>query len=786
MKKILIITIFIYAAGSAANEKFDQEMLKALGYDASASDLLSEAAHFLPGDHPTNIIINKQNKGIRVITFDQAGSPCWTEALLSQLGIDPGRFDQRDPACLKPVADSGVRIEQHVERSSLELQVAADALLNEVQYATGGKALIVNYDARRYQYQPRAGSGYYSETLTSEVGANIEQWIFRSGQSYSSFDNQRNFSRLYSYAQRSLPEWSSMLQIGEITSADPLFSGIALTGAQMTPESASQRGSLNQVILDVLVAQAGTVEVWQGSILLKTFPVDAGMNTLTGISAINQQDDFLIVSYDAAGGRQQQSIPYIQARPVVTLIETGTSLVAGRLRLTENQYPVMMGSTGVFHNNIMALSAGALASEDYQAAAWRAGIRLSDHMLATLSQTYSFAHKASRERNNKQGIYQQAGLNLPVTHRLSLSGSASYRSRDYVDTSSSGSSKKTAGDTGQIKAQYAAGVSYSHASLGTVTFSGSQSHAWNGSDATGYTLGWGRSLGRVNLNLGLQKNRLSSDLRYEDSHYAYLNFSVPLGNNKTLRGWVNNNNGQVSTGAGYDHTVNDKFAWSLSGEQRQHKEASLASSTTWTNKYTQLSGGMSRSESTTSYNAGARGGAVWHSDGLTFTPRATGDTFGIISLNSDHPDVEIRTPGGVVWSDRSGHAVVSWTAWQKNTVQINQHRLPENVEVPGGIIDVTPYRGAVVPVVMPAFSVRRALLTFQEGEEPAPGSPVKNAEGSLVAFVNEDNSLFLDNLPEGPLFSQRSDGARCAIELVTPWTSTPGTLYASLTARCVM
>lgn len=786
MKKILFFSLFVCTVSSAALEKFDQEMLEELGYDASASDLLSAGAHFLPGDHPMNIIINNQNKGIRVITFDRAGSPCWTELLLEQLGIDPARFDQSEPACLKPLVDSNIHIKQQVERSSLELQVSADALLNKIQYATGGKALIVNYDARRYDYQPQSGKNYRSETLTSEIGANVEQWIFRSGQSYSSFGSQRNFTRLYSYAQRSVPGWASVVQIGEITSADPLFSGITLTGAQITPERESQNGGMNQVALEVLVAQAGTVEVWQSNVLLKTFPVDAGMNTLNGIPALNQQDDFLIISHDAGGGRQQQTIPCIQARPVVTLMETGTSVTAGQLRLTQDKFPLIMGSTGVFHNNMIGLAVGALAGEHYQAGAWRASIRLTDHLLATLSQTYSLARNTSRESGRTQGVSQQGGLNVPLTQRLSLSTSANFRSRDYVDTNSSWSSKKTARDTGQIKSQYAAGLSYSHPWLGVLTFSGSLSHAWKGNDALGYSLGWGRAFGRVNVNLGLQKNRLSSYLRREDSHYAYLNFSLPLGNNRNLRSWVNNDDRQTRIGTGYDQTVNDKFAWSVSSEKSQHEEASLASSATWTSKYTQISGGFSRSGSTTSYNAGARGGAVWHRDGLTFTPRTTGDTFGIISLNSDQPDVEIRTPGGVVWSDRSGHAIASWTAWQKNTVQINQQSLPKNIQVPGGIVDVTPYRGAVVPVALPAFTVRRALLTFQEAERPAPGSPVKKANGALVAFVNEDGTLFFDDLPEGALFSQLSDGTPCSIKLLTPWVNTPGTLYASLTARCVM
>jgi len=786
MNKLFLICLVIFAARAAAAETYDKEMLAELGYDASAADLLSSGAHFLPGQHPTNIIINGQNKGIQAITFDQAGSPCWTASLLDALGIDSRRFGGSDPACLKPLPDSDIHIEEQADRSSLALQVSPAALLNRIHYATGGKALMVNYDARRYQYQPSNGNNHHSETLTSEIGANFEQWIFRSGQSYSSFDSQSNLTRLYSYAQRSVPGWKSVVQIGEITSGDPLFSGITLTGAQFTPENVSQNGGLNQVALDVLFAQTGTAEVWQGSVLLKTFQVNAGMNTLTGIPALNQQDDFLIVSHDASGGRQQQTLPYIQARPVVSFIETGTSLAAGRLRLTQDKYPLVMGSTGVFHNSIMALTVGALASEEYQAGAWKANIRLTDRLLATLSQTFSSARIASQDDAKKQGVYQQISLSTPVTQRLSLTTSANFRSHDYVDTNSSWTSKKTAGDTGQIKSQYAAGLGYSHPLLGVITFSGSLSHAWQGNDTLGYTLGWGRAFGSANVNLGLQKNRLTTDRHHYDERYVYLNISFPLGGNRSLRSWINKNDRQTRVGLGYDQTVNDKFAWSLSSEKSEREQASLASSATWTNKYTQLSGGVSRSESTTSYNAGARGGAVLHSEGLTFTPRAVGDTFSVISLNNNQPDVEIRTPGGAVWSDRSGHAIASWNAWQKNTVQIDPASLPKNIQIPGGIIDVTPYRGAVVPVIMPAFTVRRALVTFVDDARPAPGSPVKNAKGVLVAFVNEDGTLFFDDLPEGELSGQLSDGRRCSIKLLTPWVDTPGTLYTPLTARCLM
>lgn len=786
MKKTLFLSAYMVSASAFAGNTYDQEMLKTLGYDSSAASLLEAGAHFLPGDHPTNIIVNGKSKGVHVITFDQSGAPCWSEALLHTLGINPDSFNESSPGCLKPAADSEIRVTEQVERSSLELQIPANSLLNDVQYATGGKALIVNYDGRRYEYQTRSGGSHSSQTLTSEVGANINHWIFRSGQSYASLDNQSNFTRLYTYGQRSIPGWASVLQIGEITSNDPLFSGITLTGAQIVPEHALQNGGSNRVSLDILMSQAGTAEVWQGNILLKTFQVSAGINKLEGIPALNQQDDFVVMSHDNTGSRQQQVIPFIQARPDMALMETGTSLAAGQLRLTQDEYPLLLGSTGIYQNNRMAVVAGGLVSENYQAASWRASMRLTERLLATVSQTASLAHDTAGEDSKKQGLSHQVSLSYPVTQQLSLTSSANFRSRDYMDTGSSWSSKRTAAETGQIKSQYAVGLSYNQPWLGVFSFSGSMSETWQGSDTQGYMLGWARAFGNVNVNLGVQKNRLTDDKRRYDNRYVYLNVSVPLGNSRNMRSWVSNNNQQTRAGVGYDQTVNDKLAWSLSSEKSQKQAPSVASSATWTNKYSQLSGGVSHSENNTSYNVGTRGGIVLHSEGLTFTPRKVGDTFGIISLDSPQPDVEIRTPAGKVWSDRSGHAIASWTPWQKNTVQINNKSLPKNVHVMGGIADVTPYRGSVLSVMLPAFTVRRALVTFPPGEGPVPGSPLKDGKGTLLAFVSEDGTLFFDDLPKGEIFGQRQGGQRCSVEFTSPWVDTPDTLYASLSARCVL
>jgi len=292
MKQFLILSLVVSSACVQAANRYDKEMLKALGYDASAAELLDAGTHFLPGKQPVNIVVNGQSKGVHILTFDQAGNPCWPADLPEKLGIIPDRFRQAEDArCLQLPPESPILLEQQVNRSSLVLKVPAGDLSAHPHFSSGGNALVMNYDGRHYQYQTRAGQNHHSQTLTSEIGGNINNWVLRSGQSYTSQNEHHQLTRLYSYAQRFLPGWASVVQIGEITAGDTLFSGINLLGAQLMPERSAENSGNSGVLLNLLFSQAGTAEVWQAGILLKTYQVTAGMNTLADIPAINQSDD---------------------------------------------------------------------------------------------------------------------------------------------------------------------------------------------------------------------------------------------------------------------------------------------------------------------------------------------------------------------------------------------------------------------------------------------------------------------------------------------------------------
>ncbi|MXP50536.1 hypothetical protein FD733_17915 [Pantoea sp. Eser] len=304
----------------------------------------------------------------------------------------------------------------------------------------------------------------------------------------------------------------------------------------------------------------------------------------------------MVISHDASGNQQQRVIPYLQAQSNRALVKTATSLAIGQPRLSQQKSSLLMRSTGLYSSDRVALVAGGFVSQNYQAASRLTTLRLTRRLMATLSQTGSVTRQADSSEGKKPGLSHQITVSSAMTSSLSLNASTNFRSRDYIPPGSAGSAPQTRVQSGQIKSQYAAGVSFNQPWLGVFSFAGSQSKSWQGTDSLGYMLGWGRSFGQVNVNLGIQNNRLTDDQRHYDNRYVYLTFSVPLDRNRSVRSWVNRSGSNSRAGVGYDSTVNDKFAWSVSGEKSERQDPSISGSATWTSKYSQISGGASHGE----------------------------------------------------------------------------------------------------------------------------------------------------------------------------------------------
>ena len=131
--------------------------------------------------------------------------------------------------------------------------------------------------------------------------------------------------------------------------------------------------------------------------------------------------------------------------------------------------------------------------------------------------------------------------------------------------------------------------------------------------------------------------------------------------------------------------------------------------------YSQLDFNYTRSDAErSSYQGGARGGVVLHSDGLTFSPYPVRDTFAVLSVG-DMAGIKVNTPSGPVWTDWQGQAVApQLSAYGRSPLEVQTRSLPRNADIHNGLAVVSAGRGAVDRIEFGVSLTRRALLTLDK------------------------------------------------------------------------
>ena len=101
-------------------------------------------------------------------------------------------------------------------------------------FSQGGAAALFNYDVLGYDSHSRSGPSRFVSAYT-EAGFNLDDWIVRSRQFYVSDNGQTRTEHLHAYAQRDIAGLRSTFQAGQLSSNNPLFGGIQLSGVQFSP-----------------------------------------------------------------------------------------------------------------------------------------------------------------------------------------------------------------------------------------------------------------------------------------------------------------------------------------------------------------------------------------------------------------------------------------------------------------------------------------------------------------------------------------------------------------------
>lgn len=774
-------------SGAALLTSFDHKMLAQRGIDPALASSLLEAPRFTAGKHPITLVVNGQPRGRVDVAFNREGQLCFDRTLLdaAQLVEPPAPADGQ--RCFDAVGTwPQMTIEQDPANLSVKLIVPTDAITPTARdftgYQTGGFAALLNYDINSLSSDNAGQSSRYLSANT-ELGFNAGDWIVRSRQVQTWQNDVSTTTHLAAYAQRTFASHETVLQAGQISLYNPVLSGAQITGVQLMTEQALQNEGQGSPIEGIAKSQA-QVEVRQNGSLIHSTVVPAGPFSLNDVRLLDSRSDVEVTVKETDGGEQRFTVP--AAMLGVGLPAPGFSLAAGQVRNTGgsqgNDPWVVSGGWSGAVSPLMQLSAGATGTTDYLAAGVGLGLQPgNDTQIQTTLQ-------ASDTRAGKpaKGVQADLGISHRIGEQWSVNASTSQRTFGYSDLSEAVADIESERSQQRNRDQQTLGLSWSPSGLGVFSGSVSRSTSFDGQSSNRAMLSWGTNIGGVSVSASAQWH-VSGTQNSDDS--VYLNLSIPLGENRRARTWVRNAGGEYRSGVGLNEQVNDQLSYRVGVEHdTRDKQVQTSAGVSLLPRYSQLDLNYTRSDAErSSYQVAARGGAVLHGEGVTFTPYPVRETFALVSVG-DADSIKVSTPSGPVWTDSKGKAVVSQlAAYGRSAVEVDTRSLPRNLDISNGLAVVSAGRGAVDKIDFGITQTRRALLkvTTANGAPLPRGATVNTTDDEFVTLAQDGGVVFLPNVLELPTLWVTAPGMdRCQLSFELPAKADTDAYYETAAAQC--
>ncbi|WP_256593025.1 fimbria/pilus outer membrane usher protein [Pseudomonas sp. 2822-15] len=777
-------------AEGASPSGFDAQTLHQRGIDPQLASLLLAAPRFAAGRHTVNLRVNGQRRGRQDLTFDPQGNLCFDRALLdaANLVVPSDTVGCQDFLAQYPQA----LVEPDPATLTVSLVVPTEALRPVQQdisgYETGGFAGLLNYDLSGF-YNRFGDDASRFGSANTEVGFNAGDWIVRSRQVQTWQDGLSRSTHLEAYAQRTFASHQAVLQAGQINLYNPVLSGAQITGVQVLTEHALQEQGEGALIQGIANSPA-QVEVRQNGALIHSTVVPAGPFTLNDVRRLNTRSDVEVTVKESVGGERRFTVP--AAMLGLGLPAPGYSVAAGRVRNVgdakgDDPWVVSAGWTGALHPQL-TLGTGVLAASEYRSAGASLG------WLPWLDSQIQLSTQLSNSQawEKVSGVQTDLSWSQRLDEQWSISAANSWRSVGYRELEEStyerddSPGRNSERRNSRYRDQQSLNLGWSHPLLGAFSAGVSRSANFAGDSSSRALASWGTSIGAVALSASAEWQMGGSQ---QQDNAVYLNVSVPLGESRRMRSWVRNSGGENRTGLGVTEQIDDQLSYRVSAEHdsSDHQvETTLGVSAL--PRYSQLDFSYSRSDAErSSYQGGARGGVVLHSDGMTFSPYPVRDTFALVSVG-DMSGIKLSTPSGPVWTDWQGQAVVPQVAaYGRSPVEVQTRSLPRNADINNGLAMISAGRGAVDRVEFGVGLTRRMLLTVSNDQgAPLPaGASVSTASGEFVTLVQDGSQVFLPNVLEQPtLWITTPQGGRCELRYELPAKADPSVYFETAPAHC--
>lgn len=790
-------------------EGFDLAALTTHGIDPKVADYFRSAARFREGVQVVGLRVNGNPLGRVDARFGPQGELCFTPGLLEKAGlVKPGAILQPgarpDQAChdfLGAFPATMVRLRPGTDEVVLVVptQALREPEWDSGDFSQGGAAALFNYDVLGYDSHSRSGPSRFVSAHT-EAGFNLDDWIVRSRQFYVSDNGQTRTEHLHAYAQRDIAALRSTFQAGQLSSNNPLFGGIQLSGVQFSPDGQSRTPAGGNIVVVEGVAQSQSrVEIRQSGVLVHSTLVPEGPFRLTGLPLLNATSDLEVSVIDVRGAKRSFVVPaasFAGAAPAAP----GYYLSVGELRRTageEGPSPVIAMGSGTWGLGRQSSAGfGLLNTDDY----WAAGGTLSSVFFQRVS--VNARHNLSRDSHKAvSGSRSSLSLSSPVGANIDVNLSATTQTRGYREVTEVGQSLRADDLNSNFKNQYTAGVSWAEPTLGVFSLNYTRSAQFGGQTSEHVFASWNKSFGRADVAL-IADSQVGGSRARRDANYAgsrrdravdndvslRLQVSVPLGGDRRVSSYTSRRGEQFTAGTALSERVNEYVNYEVAVERDMRaREQSLRGQVDVLPRYARVGLGVSRDPLGSSYTGQLQGGVVAHDGGLTFSPYSVQDTFGIVSVG-DIGSAKVETPQGPVWTDFSGQAVIAGLpAYTNSRVQVQTPSLPKQVDLKNGTQVIAAGRGSFNHVDFDVVKVRRMLVTAndQHGRPLPQGASVFGKGNRFVTSVVGEGMIFLNDVSESQnLRVSLPDSSTCLLHIDPEAKPDNDKFYEAASAVC--
>lgn len=802
---VLTATCLSQAAPAYAVQ-FDLETLKARGLNPALATQFSGGTRFLAGPTVVNLKVNGRSLGQVPAVFSDDGALCFSQAFLKAAGLqspddagdarrqgrppcDETGFLTHWPNTVVTLLPGALAVEIVAPAQALAAKQAA-----QVTYVKGGLGAMLNYDVMSGASRFQGGGSRYSQVQT-ETGLNAGDWILRSNDFYSSYDGAGAWRHVDAYAQRTFEQQGKVFQAGQINIQGGLFGGVPLLGAQVFPETALWKATAASTMVSGIARTQARVEVRQNGLPLYSTVVPPGEFTLTEVVPRWSTYDLQVTVHESDGEVRSFIVPAASLHSANVGPARGLSASVGKLRglgsgSAADSAPVASAEYEASLGPAVNLAVGGLGTSNYGAAGVRVGALLPARTSMS-AQVQGAGDRQSGLKGAQWSLSSAAGLPYDV----SLSASYQRRSAGYRDVLDSGDPKhrplREGEDTVFVRAennrivqQMSGGLSWGHRTLGGMSLSVSESTTQRNDVFRRGMLSWGKSFDRVNVSLAVERDLGSSAVGGGGA--AYLSVSLPLGRNSVSAG-MQRRDGRDSYSLSTSAPIDEHASYALSATQ-DPRGASYSGSLNATPRYAQAGLSASAYSGGSSHTLRLRGGVVAHDAGVTLSPHRVQDTYAIASVGGES-GVKLTTPGGTVWTDPWGRAVIpALTPFSTSRIQVATPSLARNVDLINGLQEIEAGRGSVSKLTFDVSTVRRILLTALDsaGAPVQKGASVIDAKGGFVTLAGGGGQIFLpDAASAASALFVDTGGTRCRLDFTLRAEADREALYERVDAVCV-